>query len=166
LSRRLQELLSEPTAAKGLEGLHGTPPAEEVRGPSGRRYGGKSCGYLKPANWPRRWAIQIVEWKRFDAIILFVIACNCFTQAWASPLDPEGTAKQAFIHLCARDRPPSSRARRTGQRRLAFLTASWCDAGMRVVLPGCLHRRDAGEDLGERLRPQPGRLPQRLRGAR
>ena len=113
LSRHLQELLSELTAAEGLEGLRGTPPAEEVRGPSGRRYGGESCGHLKPADWPRRWAIQLVEWRRFDAIILCVITANCFILAWASPLDPEGTAKEGFIHV--RSTPPNTQdLRRAG----------------------------------------------------
>ena len=55
---------------------------------------------LLPHHIPRRWAIFIIESAWFDPLILLTIGMNCFTMAWESPLDPTGTAKEAFIDKC------------------------------------------------------------------
>ena len=83
-----------------LRDLYGQSPAAEVYGPSGRLYTGTSLCCLRPAQWLRRWAIQLVESKPFDPIILLTIVLNCATMAWESPLDPCCTRKAAFIDVC------------------------------------------------------------------
>ena len=131
---------SQPAVKKpeDLGGLHTTPPAEEVKGPSGRVYTGESCCCFKPADMPRRWAIQFVESKPFDPVILITIICNCATMAWESPLDPCCTPKADFIdvrrlavsrprrlrghrpslhHLSRRQRTPQGAAKRPSARR-------------------------------------------------
>lgn len=75
-------------------------PPDSVGGRNGRVYEGKSLGFLRPADLPRRIAIFIVESRFFDPFILFTIMCNCATMAWESPLDPVGTWKSHFIAVC------------------------------------------------------------------
>ena len=45
----------------------------------------------------RRSAIAMVESRWFDPVILLTILANCTTMAWASPLDPPGTQKEALL---------------------------------------------------------------------
>ena len=39
----------------------------------------------------------MVESRWFDPVILLTILANCTTMAWASPLDPPGTQKEALL---------------------------------------------------------------------
>ena len=71
----------------------------ETVGDSGHHYGGTAFGF-KIHQIPRRWAILLVEDKRFDTFILCSILANCAQMAWESPLDPEGTYKAEFIDVC------------------------------------------------------------------
>ena len=75
-------------------------PPPEVRGRSGRLYGKFSLCCLRPATWPRRPAIFLVESPLFDPVILITILANCVTMAWQSPLDPPGTWKAEFLDVC------------------------------------------------------------------
>ena len=81
----------------GLEGLR--DGALEVRGRSGRIFGGHACG-LRPHSWPRRHAIELVEAPFFDPFILLVILANCMMMAWESPLDPCCTPKAELLAMC------------------------------------------------------------------
>ena len=88
---------------RSIDALHTDEPADEVpevKGPSGRTYGGFAVCGLRPKHWPRKHAILFVEWPTFDRVILLAILCNCATMAWVSPLDPPGTPKAAFIDVC------------------------------------------------------------------
>ena len=76
-----------------------TPPLE-VKGHSGRLYGGLAMGCLAPAHSLRRQAISLAESRPFDPIILLTILVNCAMMAWESPLDPKGTPKAALLDLC------------------------------------------------------------------
>jgi len=64
---------------------------------SGRTYGGRSFGCLRPYHLPRRLAIHALESCCFEPFILTVILANLLTMAWASPLDPPGTWKADFL---------------------------------------------------------------------
>lgn len=81
----------------GLEGLSLDPPAVLVRGPSGRQYGSRAFGCLRPATAPRKQAILFLENGCFEPLIIFTILLNCVTMAWESPVDPPGTWKAHFI---------------------------------------------------------------------
>ena len=80
-----------------LAHLTGSHPALAVQGPSGQIYWSKAFGVLRPHHFPRNLAIWIVENPVFDPIILITIMSNCVTMAWASPLDPPGTDKEALL---------------------------------------------------------------------
>ena len=72
---------------------------KEVLGTSGKVYAGVlGCSPGLPV-WrePRRSAILIVESKWFDPFILVTILVNCCMMAYESPLDPEGTQKEAIL---------------------------------------------------------------------
>ena len=71
----------------------------EVRGPSGKVYAGVLGCLPGLPIWrePRRSAILMVESKWFDPLILVTILVNCCTMASESPLDPEGTQKEAIL---------------------------------------------------------------------
>ena len=85
---------------RGLsDGLTDENPAEEVIGPSLHVYRGRSLACLRPADWPRRQAIFLVEEPWFEPLILTVIVANCVTMAWKSPLDPDTGPKAAFIDV-------------------------------------------------------------------
>ena len=86
----------------GLEGLEEHPPAEAVLGPtSGVTYDGSSLLFsLRPADQPRKAAIELLERPLFDPLILLTITANCVTMAWESPLDPAGTWKASFLAVC------------------------------------------------------------------
>ena len=73
------------------------PPPSAVRGPSGWIYRSTSFCCLRPHHFPRRLAIWVIEHPLFDPLILLTIMCNCTTMAWASPLDPPGTEKEALL---------------------------------------------------------------------
>lgn len=73
---------------------------QAVAGPSKKVYDSTSLCCLRPAHWPRRPAIFLVEHPSFDAFILLTIMANCVTMAWQSPLDPAGTWKSNFIDTC------------------------------------------------------------------
>ena len=87
--------LSSMTLAEQMDSL----VLREVRGGSGRFYGGTSC-CLTFGQQPRRAFIWLVESAPFDPFILLTILCNCITMAWESPLDPPGTAKAALVDVC------------------------------------------------------------------
>ena len=81
----------------GLEGLDFDKP--EIRGPSEMVYRSRAFCCFRPSAPPRRLCIETIESKFFEPIILTTIMANCVTMAWESPLDPEGTAKAAFINV-------------------------------------------------------------------
>eukprot|EP00966_Prymnesium_polylepis_P112586 2604735-Prymnesium_polylepis.1 len=93
--------LQEKPELGTIDDLTAPDPPAEVRGPSGRIYMSTSLFCLRPAMMPRSAAIFICESKPFDPIILVTILCNCTTMAWASPLDPTGTWKEAFLGVRA-----------------------------------------------------------------
>ena len=72
-------------------------PPKAVQGPSGWVYHSTSLGCLRPHDGTRLLAIYVVESPIFDPFIMTTIMCNCVTMAWASPLDPPGTQKAAFL---------------------------------------------------------------------
>ena len=77
---------------------YANPPAKIIKGDlSGRTYGGRSFGCLRPYHLPRRLAIHALESCCFEPLILTVILANLLTMAWASPLDPPGTWKADFL---------------------------------------------------------------------
>ena len=90
---------SSPQVVKpGLMALYADPPAKIIKGDvSGRTYGGRSFGCLRPYHLPRRLAIHALESCCFEPLILTVILANLLTMAWASPLDPPGTWKADFL---------------------------------------------------------------------
>ena len=106
-SKRLG-LLARKDAKTTDEQLNAQQPAESVTGRSGKVYQSKSLFCLRPGDEPRASAIRLVESPPFDPLILLTIACNCFTMAWESPLDPEGTPKAYFINVCEWVRSPGS----------------------------------------------------------
>ena len=74
---------------------------KEVLGTSGKVYAGVlGCSPGLPI-WrePRRSAILIVESKWFDPFILVTILVNCCMMASESPLDPDGTRKEAILDV-------------------------------------------------------------------
>ena len=83
----------------GLAALDANPPAKKIAGPSGKEYYGSVLCYLRISAQPRKAAIQIIESKWFDPLILVTILTNCVTMAWQSPLDPLGTDKAALIDV-------------------------------------------------------------------
>lgn len=90
------EELKPPQPLSALEAL---PPPKKVIGPSGREYHGRSLCCMRVHDQPRRGAIQMVESRWFDPLILITILTNCVTMAWESPLDPTGTPKAALIDV-------------------------------------------------------------------
>lgn len=90
--------LVQPTPP-GLDALFHNPPKRMAKGKE-RVYQSTSLFCLHPGIEPRRSFIMLVEQPAFDAIILLTILMNCFTMAWASPLDPPGTWKANFIATC------------------------------------------------------------------
>lgn len=124
-----------------MEGLDWDPPAEEVVGQSGKLYASTSLFCLRPYHCLRRLAIEVVESRPFDPIILFAILANCTTMAWESPLDPPHTWKAGFIDV--------------RRRRLRSRCASAC---------ACVHggaRRSHARSCSRRcaLEPPPQRSP-------
>ena len=81
----------------GLEGLLEDPPAQKVA--TEKVYESRSLMLFRPADWPRRPAIFMVESKAFDQLILLTILTNCVTMAWESPLDPDVGPKAMFINV-------------------------------------------------------------------
>ena len=81
----------------GLEGLLEDPPAQKVA--TEKVYESRSLMLFRPADWPRRPAIFMVESKAFDQLILLTILTNCVTMAWESPLDPNVGPKAMFINV-------------------------------------------------------------------
>ena len=57
---------------------------------SGRIYVSKSLCLFSVSHPIRRWAIQAIEWKWFDRIVLFLIVTNCVFLAITDPTCPEG----------------------------------------------------------------------------
>jgi hypothetical protein len=106
----LLKVVADMKKPKNLSGLYTTPPAREVRGPSGRLYGGVSLWDLKIHDPPRRRAIEMVESRLFDPVVLGTIICNCVTMAWESPLDPCCTAKAALIDVRSHTLNPPQRS--------------------------------------------------------
>ena len=92
------EFLSPSVYAKRGNGK----PPRRVQGGSEHIYDGDHTALicLRPHHIPRRWAIFTIESFWFDPLILITIGMNCFTMAWGSPLDPEGTWKADFISKC------------------------------------------------------------------
>ena len=90
-------VLEEVIVYPPLAALRSKRPPKAVQGPSGWVYHSTSFGFLRPHDWPRSLAISIVEAPLFDPLILLTIMCNCTTMAWASPLDPPGTEKEAIL---------------------------------------------------------------------
>jgi len=84
----------------GLEGLLEDPPAQKVA--TEKVYESRSLMLFRPADWPRRPAIFMVESKAFDQLILLTILTNCVTMAWESPLDPDVGPKAMFINVSHR----------------------------------------------------------------
>ena len=90
---------------------------------------------------PRRGAIALVEARYFDPLILVTIMCNCFTMAWESPLDPDGTRKAAFIDVCewvylyifTFELLSKVLAYGFMMNRHAYLRDSWCQLDFTVV---------------------------------
>ena len=87
------EATPAPAAAPAADGAHSKAPEKERRPSlslqglesstlttgktSGRIYGSYSL-YLFPVSHPvRRFAIQAIEWKWFDRIVLLLIVINC-----------------------------------------------------------------------------------------
>merc|ERR1719310_2495659 len=89
--------LPEEIVYAPISTLASANPPMTAQGPSGWIYHSTSICCLRPFHFPRRVAINIVESPPFDPLILITIMCNCFTMAWASPMDPTGTWKQDFI---------------------------------------------------------------------
>ena len=113
-----------------IDALHTDEPADEipeVKGASGRLYGGFALCGLRPKHWPRKQAILFVEWPTFDKVILLTILCNCATMAWVSPLDPLGTPKAAFIDVC----------------EWVFLAIFTCELLIKMVAYGLLFHAEA-----------------------
>ena len=91
-------VLTEAATYPPLRALDDTAnPPEAVQGPSGWVYHSTSLGWMRPHHRLRFVAIHIVESPIFDPFIMITIMCNCITMAWASPLDPPGTEKAAFL---------------------------------------------------------------------
>ena len=90
------ELVSDP----GLEALSEPAPPKSVIGPSGRAYRSTAFCCLRPHHFPRRQCIWLVESSCFEPIVFFAIVGAVSMLAWASPLDPSGTAKADFIDQC------------------------------------------------------------------
>ena len=87
------------TDTLGIDMLQSSVPPARAIGSSGMMYHGTSfC--LRPGSEPRRSAIFLVEARWFDPLIMATILLNCFTMAWESPLDPEGTWKAQLIDTC------------------------------------------------------------------
>ena len=86
------------TVLQGLDALDAG--ARKITGPSGKEYYGAAllCG-LWISHQPRKAAIQIIESRWFDPLILCTILTNCVTMAWQSPLDPPGTPKADLIDV-------------------------------------------------------------------
>jgi len=92
-------LLETKVDLKGLAGLDANPPLRKIQGPSGKEYYGSVLCCLRISMQPRKLAIQTIEAKWFDPLILVTILTNCVTMAWQSPLDPCCTDKAALIEV-------------------------------------------------------------------
>ena len=86
----------------GLEGLTMQPPPDAIRGPSGWIYHETSLWGLGIQSFPRNVAINIIEAPWFEPAIALTIIANISVMAWNSPVDPEGTEKQATIAVSGR----------------------------------------------------------------
>ena len=129
----------------GLGGLDESPPREAVMGPSGQIYVATTTFYnLKVADQPRKAAIQLVEHRLFDPIILVTILANCVTMAWDSPLDPCCTAKAHFLEACEWvflavftvemvAKMIAYGVFGTSENEYAYLTNAWCQLDFVVV---------------------------------
>ena len=90
-------VLKEVVKYPPLSALDDEDPPKAVQGPSGWIYHSTSLCCLRPHDFVRFLAIHVVESPVFDPFIMLTIICNCVTMAWASPLDPPGTEKAAFL---------------------------------------------------------------------
>ena len=90
-------VLEEEILYPPVQALFRKFPPKAVQGESGWIYHSKTFFLLRPAHLPRFFAILIIESSFFDPFILLTIMCNCATMAWASPLDPPGTPKEALL---------------------------------------------------------------------
>ena len=86
----------------GLEGLTMQPPPDAIRGPSGWIYHETSLWGVGIQSFPRNVAINIIEAPWFEPAIALTIIANISVMAWNSPVDPEGTEKQATIVVSGR----------------------------------------------------------------
>ena len=75
--RERERELAMPAAP--LSALGSLPPPRKVAGPSGREYSGRVLCCLGVSDWPRRYAIEKVEARWFDPLILVTILANCTT---------------------------------------------------------------------------------------
>jgi hypothetical protein len=108
--------------------------ADAVQGPSGRIFHDRAFCCLRTFDWPRRLAIKCVEHPLFDTLILSTIIVNCITMAWASPMDPPGTAKQeliaslewVFLAIFTTEMVVKARAARGHRTRAALCHPSRC----------------------------------------
>jgi hypothetical protein len=116
---------------------------KEVLGTSGKVYAGVlGCSPGLPV-WrePRRSAILIVESKWFDPFILVTILVNCCMMASESPLDPEGTQKEAilgvfewvFLIIFTLELLSKALAYSLFWHREAYLRDPWCQLDFLVV---------------------------------
>ena len=94
--RERERELAMPAAP--LSALGSLPPPRKVVGPSGREYSGQVlCCRLGVSDWPRRRAIEQVEARWFDPLILITILANC------------STSESPRMRSAARTRIPASR---------------------------------------------------------
>jgi hypothetical protein len=94
--------------------------AEAVVGRDGKKYRNTSL-CLRPAHFPRKQCILLIESRWFDPLVLTIIGLNCVTMALKSPLDPTGTFKEAAINVRARA-PSASAAPSAAASCLAHVT--------------------------------------------
>ena len=69
--------------------------------------------------------IKLIESPLFDPLILLTILANCFTMAWASPLDEPGTVKAHLIE----------------KSDSVFLAIFTCELTLKVISYGLLGHR-------------------------
>ena len=120
MSEMLDDLaLPEEIVYAPISTLASSNPPMMAQGPSGWIYHSTSLFCLRPHHFPRRVAINIVESAPFDPFILITIMCNCFTMAWASPMDEPGTWKQDVlaVRASARAQTSANKGPRAGQGR-------------------------------------------------
>ena len=120
MSEMLDDLaLPEEIVYAPISTLASSNPPMMAQGPSGWIYHSTSLFCLRPHHFPRRVAINIVESAPFDPFILITIMCNCFTMAWASPMDEPGTWKQDVlaVRASARAQTSANKGTHAGQGR-------------------------------------------------